>query len=447
MTGVKQIPLNIEVVPIASLVPDPDNPREHSPAHVRDIAVSVEEFGMIDPPIARGSDRVILSGHGTVLACKLLGYADLPVIFVNHLSEVQSRGFRIAHNKLSETGGWNMKALDRNIKVLSAFKFDVTKTGFKTGEIDAMRTGKGPLADRDEDAPSEADALIAAAVSRIGDVYTIRGHKIVCGDSCIPDLVARAMAGEQADCVMSDMPFNLAVVGHVSTGQGKAARREFVKGSGELSRAEFKDWMGEAFSVQNQFAKPGAVMFQFIDWRSVADMILAGEDVFDCLLHMCIWNKGGGGGMGSLWRGGYEICLAFRTAGGKHKNNVMLSKYGRHRSDVWSYPGYASFGADRLEALSGHPTPKNVAMLADALLDVMPLDGLVLDPFLGSGSTILAADRIKRRAVGIELDPHFVDVAIRRLEKAFGEPAIHESGLTFAALADSRRAERPMQEG
>lgn len=446
MYSPKHIKLAIEVVPITSLVPDPDNPREHKPAHIKDIAASIAEFGMIDPPIARRGDRAILAGHGTVLACISLGYAEVPVIFVDHLSDIQSRGFRIAHNRLTETGKWNVKALDRNFKILSAFKFDVTKTGFKTGEIDALRFGKDPLVAKADDSAAEGDTAAPRPISRVGDLYTIRGHRILCGDSCIPGVVARAMAGRQADCVLSDMPFNLRILGHVATGKGKARRHEFLKGSGELTRAQFKDWMVEAFKVQNQFAKPGAVIFQFIDWRSIADMILAGEEVFESLLHVCIWHKGSGG-MGSLWRGAYENCVIFRTAGAKHQNNVMLSKYGRHRSDLWSYPGCASFGPERLEALDGHPTPKNTAMLADALLDVMPLDGVVLDPFLGSASTILAADRIGRKGVGIELDPRFFDAAIRRLEKAFGEPAIHESGATFAEIAACRIAEVSGKEG
>ena len=209
-------------------------------------------------------------------------------------------------------------------------------------------------------------------------------------------------------------------------------------GSGEMDREAFRSFIEQATALQLGHSKPGAYNCMFTGWYSMHDMLEAASRVFAALSHICIWAKTNGS-MGSPWRNSWEGILVHHNNDGKRRDNIRLGKFGRNRLDVFNYAGVNTFRAGRMEELDAHPTCKPVPLLADLILDVTPIGGLVLDSFLGSGATILGAHEAKRCGVGIELDPKYVDVALRRIEQVTGKKAIHSSGLTLDELAQARR--------
>jgi DNA modification methylase len=425
------------------LQPFAKNPREHTKAHVEDIARSISEFGMVVPPL-RDENYEIIAGHGTVLACKLLGMTEIPTICLAHLSSVEKAAFRIAHNKLCESGKWDLELLAANFEFIynTDLSFDLTITGFATGEIDVARMGgkekiKAAAAAAALNAETvELPGENAKVISRINDRFTIDRHVIVHGDARDISAYKLAMGDERANLALCDPPYNTKIANNVS-GLGKKKHDDFVMDSGEMSPEEFESFISDAARLQRCYSQPGAYNCMFTGWYSMHDMLNAGAAVYTKLSHILIWKKSNGG-MGKPWRNAWEGVLVYRVPGGKIHDNVALGKHGRNRTDVLEYAGVNTFRAGRMEELQAHPTCKPTALLRDLILDVTPVQGIVLDVFLGSGATILAAHEAERRGVGIELDGKYVDVAIRRLEKAIGKPAIHHSGMTFAELENAR---------
>ena len=179
----------------------------------------------------------------------------------------------------------------------------------------------------------------------------------------------------------------------------------------------------------------GAVHYHFMDWRHLEELLAAGRVVYGELLNMCVWTKTNAG-MGSFYRSQHELVFVFKVGAGPHTNNVRLGVHGRNRSNVWSYPGVNSFGAERQQTLAWHPTVKPVRLVADAILDASKRRGLILDPFGGSGTSLIAAEQTGRRARLIELEPRYADVTIRRWQQLTGAAAVHaESGMHFDAIA------------
>ena len=210
--------------------------------------------------------------------------------------------------------------------------------------------------------------------------------------------------------------------------------------SGEMSQEEFTQFLTGAFRLASDNCVDGSLHYICMDWRHLAELTSAGARVYQELKALCVWNKGNGG-MGSLYRSQHELIFVFKKIGAPHRNNIQLGKYGRYRTNVWSYPGASSFARQHKDEnlVEFHPTAKPVALVADAILDCTARKDIVLDPFLGSGTTVLAAERVGRACYGIELDPIYVDTTIRRWQKLTGMSATHANdGSTFAEL--ERRA-------
>ena len=305
-------------------------------------------------------------------------------------------------------------------------------SGFDHDEIDhillddqADTLERGPLA------PSTA----AVAVARLGDVFQLGPHRIVCGDATDPAAYLPLFDdGPVARLVLTDVPYNVKIAGNVTGG----AHREFVQGSGELSDAEFLKFNADAIGAANAHLIDGGVYGTFIDWRGLPIVNEAAKKVGLEPLNLIVWAKTNAG-LGSLYRSQHELLPLYKKGVAPHVNNIALGKKGRWRSNLWTYPGASSLGSDARCGLQDHPTVKPTAMIEDALLDLTHRGETVLDPFLGSGSTLIGADKTARVCRGIELDPLFVDVIIRRYEAHSGEPAILvETGETFEALALSR---------
>ncbi|MGF7172113.1 DNA modification methylase [Sphingobium xanthum] len=431
--------LDVVLVPIEKIVPFANNPREHPPEQVAAIVNSITHFGFTNP-VLLNSEYEVVAGHGRVLAAPIAGLDEVPCIILNHLTEAEQRAYRIADNALQARSRWTPDLLATEVAFVleSDLDFSVEDLGFEVPELDFILSSSDKRTtqpgERKAEEIEEPDRSIAP-VSRVGDIWSLGSHRVACGDGCDSAVYLALMADELAEAVISDPPWNLA--SRMFSGKGKYKFGDFVMAAGEMSREEFRAFLRKMFECQARFCLPGALVMNFIDWRSVADMIWAGEPIFDRLENICVWAKTGGGGMGGIWRSRHELIVVFRGKGGKARNNVQLGKHGRNRSNIWEYPSPSVFGSQR-ENLKFHPTGKNLEMIADAILDCTKRGSIVLDPFLGSGTAILAAAKTGRIGRGIELDPSYVDVAVKRISEALGRPAIHQDGRTFDEVRTDR---------
>lgn len=419
--------LAIEYVPIGDLQPNPKNARQHSPAQLRQIARSIESFGF-NAPILVDRTNTVIAGHGRLEALKLLKRADAPVIRLEHLTHEQVQAFAIADNRLVETSEWDEAILAEHFKALSELDLDFSldATGFSMGEIDLMIEGLSEPEPEPEDNETPAEG---PAVTRPGDLWRLGDHLLLCGSSLERESYARLMGEERADLVFTDYPYNVPIAGHVSS----SGHREFAMASGEMSDAEFDAFMLAACRHLADWSRDGSLHYLFMDWRHVGSLLHVVTAVYDRLVNLCVWSKGQGG-MGSFYRSAHELIVVAQKGRKRHVNNVQLGRFGRDRTNVWSYPGANVFGRSGEEAdlTREHPTPKPVLLVADAILDASNRGDLVLDPFGGSGSTLLAAQRTGRRCRMIELDPHYCDLIVRRFRRHAGMDGVRVcDGLTF----------------
>jgi DNA modification methylase len=233
------------------------------------------------------------------------------------------------------------------------------------------------------------------------------------------------MQGVRAQVVFTDPPYNVPIAGFVS-GKGRVRHREFPMASGEMTTARFTRFLTTVLQLLARHSTAGSLHFLCMDWRHQFELLTAAEAVYSELKNLCVWVKDNAG-MGSLYRSQHELIFVFKNGKAPHRNNVELGQHGRNRTNVWHYPHVGNFGRigeeGNLAAL--HPTVKPVGLIADAILDCCARGDVVLDPFLGSGSTLIAAERVGRPCYGIELDPLYVDTAIRRWQHFTGESAVH----------------------
>ncbi len=433
-------PLAIEHRPPGELKPHARNARTHSPKQIAEIAASITAFGF-NNPVLIDKDGGIVAGHGRVEAAKQLGLDTVPTIRLEHLTEAQKRAYILADNKLAEKAGWDREILAIELQHLMEIEldFDIAVTGFEVPEIDVLIEGleaKPAKADPADEVP----VISGPAVTRPGDLWQVGPHCLICGDALEPETYARLLAGETAQLVFTDPPYNVKIDGHVS-GLGAAKHREFAMASGEMSEGEFTAFLSRVFANLVAASADGAIHFVCMDWRHMGEVLAAASGTYAELKNLCVWSKTNGG-MGSLYRSQHELVFVFKAGTAPHINNVELGKHGRYRTNVWSYAGANAFSARRNDDLAMHPTVKPVALVADAILDCSAPKGIVLDAFAGSGTTLVAAHKTRRRGFGIELDPHYCDVILARLKKATRlEPVLAESGATFAQVAAVRAAE------
>ena len=421
----------------AALRPRATNPRTHSKKQIRQIADSISRFRFTNPILI---DRAggIIAGHGRVEAAKLLGIEKVPTIRLEDLSATEIRAYVIADNKLAQNAGWDRELLAIELQGLIELDYDVTITGYETPEIDIL-IGELHAAEEEDPADEAPELGNGPAVTRAGDIWCLGKHRLICGDATDPEAYARLMDGAEAQMIFTDPPYNVPIEGHVS-GLGKVKHREFAMASGEMSEAEFTEFLTTVFQNLAGHSADGAIHFVCMDWRHLGEVVAAGKSAYSELKNLCVWAKTNGG-MGSLYRSQHELVFVFKAGTGPHVNNVKLGKYGRYRTNIWSYAGINSFGKDRDAELALHPTVKPVKLVADAILDCSKRGGIVLDAFAGSGTTLIAAEQTGRRGYGIELDPHYCDVIVRRLASALKVEAVHAaSGRSFAEIERERAA-------
>lgn len=416
------------------LKPDPKNPRTHSPKQVRQIAKSIREFGFVGVVLVDGGDNVI-AGHGRLLAARQLGMTTVPVVQVDHLTPAQVKALRIADNRIAANSEFDQRLLGEAFQELSLLELDfgLDITGFDLPEIDFHIASLDAVAPEQEDSADGLQEIAATAVSKTDDLWQLGRHRLLCGSALDTAAYQQLLDGTLAEYIITDPPYNVPIRGHVS-GNGAVQHREFAMASGEMSESEFTGFLTKVCQLLVKNSKPGSVAALFMDWRHTFELLQAGKVAFAELLNTCVWDKGRGG-LGSLYRSQHEFVFVFKNGHAPHTNNVQLGKFGRNRTNVWSYPGINGFGRNSEEGnlLAMHPTVKPVRMLADAILDCTNRGAIVLDCFLGSGSTLIACERTGRVGRGIEIDPLYVDTAIRRWQKYTGDQAVNvATGRTFA---------------
>jgi DNA modification methylase len=425
----------IALVALDDLKPFPGNPRQHPEAQIARLMRSIEQVWT--NPILIDETGTILAGHGRLEAAKRLGLTEVPTLTIAGLSAAEKRAVVIADNRLPEQAVWDFDLLRGHFKDLIAVDFDVELTGFSTGEIDLLLDGKpGPTTDDPADDLTGL-RLDGPAVSQPGDSWELGRHRLVCGDALQSTSYSVLLGSELAQMLVTDPPFNVRINGH-AMGRGKRRHREFKMASGEMSEEAFTGFL-EAFIRQAvAFSSDGSIHYLFIDWRHLPELLAAGRPLYADWKNLLVWNKTNAG-QGSFYRSKHELVAVFKNGAAPHVNNFGLGANGRYRANVLDYPSVNCLHPARHGDLDLHPTVKPVALVADLIRDCSRRNGIILDPFGGSGTTILATERTGRVARVIELDPLYVDVAIRRWEQTTGIPARHaELGLSFAEVAAKR---------
>ncbi|MBO6514868.1 MAG: site-specific DNA-methyltransferase [Phycisphaerales bacterium] len=307
-------------------------------------------------------------------------------------------------------------------------------------EIDASLGATQPTQSDSQDAddvvlerPNAENCIV-----RSGDTWILGPHRLLCANSLLQESWEKLMRRESAAAVITDPPYNVRVRGHVTTRRDHSAHREFAFASGEMTSAKYTIFLKTVFAHMQRIIRRNGLHYVFMDWRHLGELLEAGS-VLGRQINLCVWNKTNAG-MGSMYRSKHELVAVFITGDGSPINNVQLGKYGRYRTNVWDYAGANTFRRGRAEDLADHPTVKPVALLADAVLDCTHRGDIVADPFSGSGSLILAAERTGRRARSIEIDPAYVEIAIRRWQDRTSGTARHvQSNLSFDEVAIIRR--------
>ena len=427
---------------IDQLKPDPANPRRHSKKQIRQIANSIKAFGF-NVPVLVDADLNVIAGHGRLAAARELGMTEVPTLCLDHLTPAQARAFMIADNRLTEIATWDDRLLAQQLKDLSllGLDFSIEVTGFEMGEIDLRIASLDDMPDTDDPADAVPKLPARPPLSKVGDLWLVGRHRLLCGSALDTDAYAALMDKEHAAMIFTDPPYNVPIDGHAS-GLGVIRHRPFPMASGEMDETEYTAFLAQACQNLAAFSADGSIHFVCMDWRHLDELMAAGREAYGELKNVCVWVKDNAG-MGSLYRSQHEFVLVFKHGRGSHHNNVQLGQFGRNRSNVWRYPGVNSFArcGEEGNLLALHPTVKPVAMVADAMLDCSARGEIVLDAFLGSGTTVIAAERTGRRGYGLELDPAYVDTIIRRWQTLTGGSARHAvSGRSFDHLVAQAEA-------
>lgn len=432
-------PMAIEYVATALLKPDPKPQRKHGQRQLANLTGAVYRFDIVRPLLIT-DDNVVLDGNAVLEAAKRLGHETIPAIRVSGFTPNELRALQMSLNRIGEDAQWDEAVLRADfIALLEDPDIDISLdfTGFDQVFVDALTLGD-TLQLQDEVPELEN----SGTVTRTDDLWICGAHLILCGDSRDGEIYRRLLGDRRARLTLTDPPYNVKIAGNVS-GLGKPKHSEFAMASGEMSRAEFVEFQRVVFDQCRQVSLDGALLYAFMDGRHVTDQIAAGEAVFGELKQLVVWVKDNAG-MGAFYRSRHELLTIWKVGEEPHVNNFGLGATGRYRTNVWEYAGYSSLGAGRDDALSWHPTVKPLPMIIDAVLDVTLQGDVVLDPFGGSGTTLIAANRTSRIARLIEIDPKYVDVTLHRfIAEAGEEPVLAETGEAFSAVQSRRRSETP----
>jgi DNA modification methylase len=437
--------LQIQYLSPQELRPRPDNARVHSKQQIDKIAKSIKQFGFVNAVLV-SDDKEIIAGHGRVKAGIQLGLELIPTVRLSSLTPAQRLAYNLADNRLAAFAQYDRDLLAVQLEELTNLGFDeIEVTGFALSDIDIRLE---EAAEKKSDPVGPDDELPAprkSAVSRQGDLWKLGSHYLLCGDATNAANCRRLMGGQQADMVFTDPPWNLPI--RYFSGRGRHRHPDFEMAHGEKSEREFTEFLASFLRLAQQASKPGAIMFVFMDWRHLFELLTAARTQQLPLKNLIVWAKRNAG-MGSFYRSRHELIAVLKNGDAAHLNTFELGQHGRHRSNVWEYAGGNSFHADRAEEQAMHPTCKPVALVADAIRDVSRRGAIVLDPFAGSGSTLIAAEKTGRQAYLLEVDPRYCDVVIRRFGAFTGKIAqLDGEGPTFEEVEKKRLAGSTSLEG
>lgn len=428
---------SVEYVLGDQLHPHANNPRDHPAQQIQKLKNNIIKFGIVNPILIDGENNII-AGHARLIALQHLEVKEIPALRIEHLNADEIRAYRIADNRLAEDASWNEDKLAVEINILKDLKFDLSLTGFEVPEVDLIIQDQLQSVGQTPEEEIPPPNLDKPPISHTGDLWLLDWHRIICGDAREESVYSRLMRGSKASLVIADPPYNVKVKGHIRVSE-KAGHGEFPMASGEMSDDEFICFLSAFITNIIAFSKDGSLHYIFMDWRHLHQLQTVCDRHYHEQLNLVVWVKNNGG-MGSLYRSQHELVVVYKKGTAKHRNNIQLGKYGRNRTNVWNYAGTNSFGPNRQESLDLHPTVKPVDMIADAILDSSVPGDIILDPFLGSGTMIIAAEKTGRVGYGMELDTQYVDVSIRRWQDYTGKQAVHaETGMTFDEMVQRGR--------
>ncbi len=414
--NLQMIDINLIVLKLKSL-------RKHSKKQIQKLINAIIKVGYVNP-ILLDKKYNIIAGELRFLAAKELGFTQIPAIILENLTQEETDTIRILDNRIAEDGEWNFENLKEEIEKLMKFDITFEDLAFDTVDYDkiflADNSEENKVHNSDKEDESWLDANIPSKV-KFGDLWRLGDHFIFCGDSLLARSFELLMQGELAQIVITDPPYNCKIKGHVC-GLGKTQHEEFAMASGEMTDSEFAEFISKFMQNLVKFSVNGSLHYLYMDWSGLNTLLTQGKKHYTELKNIAVWNKGVGG-MGSMYRSQHEMVPIFKNGKAKHQNHIQLGKYGRYRTNVWDYPGIRATNPASLELLKLHPTCKNISQLHSILLDASSKNDIVLDCFGGSGSTLLAAERCKRRARLIEISPRYVDVSIYRWERETGKTA------------------------
>jgi len=404
-------------VPINDLRPYPDNPFRYPLKQRRKIEALAKRHGQI-PTILVTSEMMILSGEDWWLVLRGMGKTEVKIEVLADLSDTEAVVVQLALGRVPLDVRLDPNRFRTKLVALQARGIGLDLTGFDQAEIDfslEIDMPRANVTEGFEQIPKRQDR----AVSKPGDIFQLGAHRIACGDARDQALIDRLREGREAAACITDPPYNLEFS---KFGFGKSRHRhgDFVEASGEMSEFEYYSLLQSSLQVLRASSSPSALIYVFMDWRHFLELTAAAKQLGLMLINVCVWVKPNGG-LGGLYRSRHEFVVVLKAGSDPHRNNVELGKFGRNRTNVWEYD--APFARDEL--LGSHPTVKPVAMLADILRDCTARGELFIDTFLGSGSALTAAEETGRTCVGTELDPYYLDVAIRRWQAVTGRDAIH----------------------
>jgi len=405
---------SVEHLTVNELIPYARNARTHSDAQVAQIAASIVEFGFCNPVLVDESGGII-AGHGRILAARKLGLADVPCIRLSHLSQNQRRAYVIADNRLALNAGWDEELLALEIAELDERGFDIDLLGFDEAELEGLLDDADPTVGETD--PDDAPELIEEAVSKLGDLWILGDHRILCGDSTDSASVMKLMNAELASLVVTDPPYG------VSYADKNAFLNEIDKGNmvqveianDHLSKEHTQEMWRSAFHEMSEVMLPGAVIYCFMpqggdQMMMMMMMMMQGAGIEP--RHELIWLKNNH----VLGRADYAykhepILYAWKKGGHKF--------YGDFQTSVLEFP--------RPQKSDLHPTMKPVPLIERLIENSSKRGDLLYEPFSGSGTAIIAAEQTGRRCYAIELSPQYVDVAVKRWQRLSGKVAILEA--------------------
>jgi DNA modification methylase len=371
-----------------------------------------------------------------VAAAKLLGIEAVPAVRLSHLNEAERRAYVIADNKLALNAGWDRELLAIELQGLVDLDFEIELTGFSIAEVDIVLDEARESATDGADASIEDDIPTYRHDGPAGDRWKLGRHGLICGDARDMSAYGALLGDEPVDLLCTDPPYNVPIDGHVC-GLGRIRHRNFAMGVGEMNKDQFTRFLTDTLGLAAARCRDGAIAYVFMNWRHMGELLKAGEQVFSELKNLCVWNKTNGG-MRSFYGAKHELIFVFKVGTAAHTNTFGLGETGRYRTNVWDYAGVNTFRAGRLGDLEQHPTVKPVDLLADAIKDCSRRGAIILDPFGGSGTTMIAAQKSGRSSRLIEYDPSYCDVIVRRYEAVTGKSAtLTRTGQTFEDVAAS----------